>query len=123
MYYCNYDKSTHRVKQFFSGLYPKNIVKPVVEVTIQDVNNYNKLQCTHVSISDAGKFKGFTIQKIDETAVEVYERNIELRKRAYNKESDPIYMEYLYDKTPSKNNEWRAKVLEIKKRYPIKAIA
>lgn len=40
------------------------------------------------------------------------------RKTAYIAESDPLYMEWQYDKTPEKEQAWRDKVAEIKARYP-----
>lgn len=46
-------------------------------------------------------------------------QNIERRKEAYIKESDPLFIEWQYDKTPNSEQVWRDKVLEIKARYPI----
>lgn len=46
-------------------------------------------------------------------------QNIERRKEAYIKESDPLFIEWQYDKTPNSEQVWRDKVLEIKTRYPI----
>ncbi|MGI2152565.1 hypothetical protein ACROAK_06760 [Shewanella oncorhynchi] len=48
-------------------------------------------------------------------------QNIERRKEAYIKESDPLFIEWKYDKTPESEQIWRNKVLEIKARYPIGA--
>ena len=44
---------------------------------------------------------------------------IEQRKAAYKNESDPLYMEWQFDKAPESENAWRAKVTEIKARYPL----
>ena len=41
------------------------------------------------------------------------------RKSAYKSESDPLYMEWQYDKTPEKEQAWRDKVSEIKLRIPL----
>ncbi len=41
------------------------------------------------------------------------------RKAAYVSESDPLYMEWQYDQTQSKEQAWRDKVIEIKARYPL----
>lgn len=41
------------------------------------------------------------------------------RRLAYLTDSDPLYMEWQYDKTDTKEKEWRAKVAEIKVRYPL----
>lgn len=42
-----------------------------------------------------------------------------LRQLAYESESDPLFLEWQYDKTQEKENEWRGKVSEIKARYQI----
>lgn len=42
-----------------------------------------------------------------------------LRQRAYVAESDPLFLEWQYDKTPEAETRWRDKVAEIKARYPI----
>ncbi|WP_158161249.1 hypothetical protein [Grimontia hollisae] len=44
---------------------------------------------------------------------------ISCRKAAYVTESDPLYMEWQFDKTPEKEHAWRDKVAEIKARYPL----
>lgn len=44
---------------------------------------------------------------------------VALRKEAYTLESDPIYMEWQYDQDPEVEALWRAKVAEIKARYPL----
>lgn len=44
---------------------------------------------------------------------------IDLRVAAYQKESDPLYMEWQYDQTAEKEQAWRDKVAEIKARYPL----
>lgn len=46
-------------------------------------------------------------------------QNVEKRQAAYRIESDPLYMEWQYDKTPETEQYWRNKVLEIKARYPL----
>lgn len=50
-------------------------------------------------------------------------QNIERRKEAYIKESDPLFIEWQYDQTPECEQHWRDKVLEIKARYPISGAA
>ena len=45
---------------------------------------------------------------------EVYQ----LRANAYKAESDPLYMAWQFDQTPEAEQAWRAKVEEIKARYP-----
>ncbi|WP_238353623.1 hypothetical protein [Pseudomonas proteolytica] len=41
------------------------------------------------------------------------------RRLAYRTDSDPLYMEWQYDQTEAKEKAWRAKVAEIKARYPL----
>ncbi|QHB83357.1 hypothetical protein GIS01_14930 [Aeromonas veronii] len=41
------------------------------------------------------------------------------RQRAYEAESDPLFLEWQYDKTPAAETRWRDKVAEIKARYPV----
>ena len=41
------------------------------------------------------------------------------RKRRYETESDPLYLEWQYDKTPESEQVWRDKVSEIKAQLPI----
>jgi hypothetical protein len=41
------------------------------------------------------------------------------RSAAYGTESDSLYLEWQYDKTPEKEQVWRDKVAEIKARYPL----
>lgn len=43
---------------------------------------------------------------------------INRRTAAYKAESDPLYMEWQYDKTPESEKSWRDQVAEIKQRYP-----
>ena len=42
-----------------------------------------------------------------------------MRQRAYERESDPLFLEWQYDRTPEAEARWRSKVAEIKGRYPI----
>lgn len=41
------------------------------------------------------------------------------RRLAYRTDSDLLYMEWQYDQTEAKEKAWRAKVAEIKARYPL----
>nr|WP_262924434.1 hypothetical protein [Pseudomonas aeruginosa] len=41
------------------------------------------------------------------------------RRAAYVAEADPLFLEWQYDETPEKEQVWRAKVAEIKARYPL----
>lgn len=44
---------------------------------------------------------------------------LENRRQAYLLESDPLYMEWQFDKLPESEQVWRDKVAEIKARYPL----
>ncbi|MGL6583948.1 hypothetical protein ACSZOO_03170 [Aeromonas hydrophila] len=50
---------------------------------------------------------------------ELTEGQLARRKRAYVAESDPLFLEWQYDKTPEAEQAWRYKVAEIKARYPL----
>ncbi len=41
------------------------------------------------------------------------------RAATYKSESDPLYIEWQYDQSDEGEANWRAKVLEIKERYPL----
>lgn len=47
------------------------------------------------------------------------DKNIEGRRAAYIAESDPLYVEWQYDKSEKSEKAWRDKVAEIKARYPV----
>lgn len=42
-----------------------------------------------------------------------------LRKQAYQRESDSLFMEWQFDQTPETEQRWRDKVNQIKTRYPL----
>lgn len=44
------------------------------------------------------------------------------RETAYKAESDPLYMEWQYDKTEAAEAKWRDKVADIKARFPLVAV-
>ena len=50
---------------------------------------------------------------------ELTEGQLARRQRAYVAESDPLFLEWQYDKTPEVEQVWRNKVAEIKARYPV----
>lgn len=52
---------------------------------------------------------------------EAHEGALNKRQEAYSNESDPLFIEWQYEKTPESEQLWRNKVLEIKARYPIGA--
>jgi hypothetical protein len=66
---------------------------------------------------------GMNAEQIDSVLnQQKYELNdgaIKSRESAYKKESDPLFLEWQYDKTPESEMVWRDKVLEIKARHPI----
>ncbi|WP_262381926.1 hypothetical protein [Pseudomonas proteolytica] len=63
---------------------------------------------------------GFSKAEVD-TALQVEQAaDIAFNRRlAYRTDSDPLYMEWQYDQTETKEKAWRAKVAEIKARYPL----
>ena len=50
---------------------------------------------------------------------ELTEGQLARRQRAYVAESDTLFLEWQYDKTPAAEQTWRDKVAEIKLRYPV----
>ncbi|PJE55655.1 hypothetical protein [Marinomonas sp. BSi20584] len=46
-------------------------------------------------------------------------QNVQKREAAYKRESDPLYMEWQFDQTEEAEQAWRAKVTEIKERFPL----
>lgn len=66
---------------------------------------------------------GMSVEQIDsvmnQKSYEEGEGVIAKRKAAYAKESDPLFLEWQYDKTPESEEAWRDKVAEIKLRFPI----
>lgn len=55
----------------------------------------------------------------DEVAANALNAVLNQRKEAYRVESDPLYIEWQYDKSEEKEQVWRGKVAEIKERYPL----
>lgn len=66
---------------------------------------------------------GMSVEQIEsvmnQKSYEEGEGVIAKRKGAYAKESDPLFLEWQYDKTPESEEAWRDKVAEIKLRFPI----
>ncbi|QWL69411.1 hypothetical protein HQ397_04205 [Aeromonas hydrophila] len=61
-----------------------------------------------------------SLGNVPENEVETNLSNVlSLREAAYKEESDSLFIEWQYDRTPDKENIWRNKVAEIKARYPI----
>ena len=50
---------------------------------------------------------------------ELTEGQLARRQRVYVAESDHLFFEWQYDKTPEAEQAWRDKVAEIKLRYPV----
>ncbi|WP_277656862.1 hypothetical protein [Seleniivibrio woodruffii] len=79
-----------------------------------EVAPYQKLVENEPVIADGVCYVSFRVEhKSDE---EIFR----LRQRAYQSESDPLYMEWLYDQTDEKYAEWKSRVQQIKARYPKK---
>lgn len=66
---------------------------------------------------------GMSVEQIEsvmnQKSYEEGEGVIAKRKAAYAKESDPLFLEWQYDKTSATEAKWRDKVAEIKLRFPI----
>lgn len=56
---------------------------------------------------------------MNQKSYEEGEGAIAKRKSAYEKESDPLFLEWQYDKTDESEKVWRDKVAEIKLRFQI----
>jgi hypothetical protein len=67
-----------------------------------------------------GIHKGIEAETVFE-AIEQHKNNQIKRQRklAYKEESDPLYMEYLFDESALKKQQWKDKVTEIKQRFPL----
>lgn len=79
---------------------------------------------THTDTSEAYMLElGMNAEQIEsvlrQKEYEAGEGVIAKRKAAYALESDPLFLEWQYDKSPESEQRWREKVLEIKERYPI----
>lgn len=66
---------------------------------------------------------GMSVEQIEsvmnQKSYEEGEGVIAKRKAAYTQESDPLFLEWQYDKTPESEDAWRDKVAAIKLRFPI----
>ena len=83
-----------------------------------------------LSVAYAGStFIGFSESELLKAGVPQDEINsvkkgdiLSQREAAYKAESDPLYMEWQYDKTEEAEEKWRDKVAEIKARFPLSAV-
>ncbi|MBD6946520.1 hypothetical protein [Vibrio parahaemolyticus] len=73
-------------------------------------------QFSKVELKEAGVPDNIILEAIK--AAEISEV-ISRRVADYQKESDPLYMEWQYDQTAESEKAWRDKVAEIKARYPL----
>lgn len=70
--------------------------------------------------SNSNKFdNGFYVEDVVLTSEEISTIALNNRRLAYEKESDPLFMEWQYDQTNKAEKDWRDKVTEIKTRFPI----
>ena len=70
--------------------------------------------------SDAVAGPHIMSQKADKYLCSLAEGNdSEQAKQRYKTESDPLFLEWQYDKTPESEQVWRDKVSEIKAQLPI----
>ncbi|MBD1582500.1 hypothetical protein [Pseudoalteromonas sp. S16_S37] len=71
------------------------------------------------AVKGYGIHTGIDAPSVAEALAQYQNLQIKLkRKAAYKDESDPIYMEYLFDESELKLQQWKDKVAEIKQRYP-----
>lgn len=81
--------------------------------------SYKGVQFQAYSAEELRK-KGVPESIISEAVISKKNNDVfELRNSAYKSESDPLYMEWQYDKTDESERAWRDKVAEIKTRYPL----
>jgi len=64
---------------------------------------------------------GFALPLSELELIYTKDEVINVRSKAYKTQSDPLYMEWQFDKTAEKEKIWRDKVAEIKARYPLPA--
>jgi len=71
------------------------------------------------SVEHLMKYDGLTESQA-QNIVDLYEYELllEQRQKAYQREADPLFIEWQFDQTPEAEQAWRAKVEEIKARYP-----
>lgn len=86
--------------------------------------NYIFKSLTHTDTSEEFmQSLGMNAEQIDSVfRQQEYELNdgaASKRKAAYINESDPLFIEWQFDKAPESERAWRDKVLEIKARHPI----
>ena len=62
---------------------------------------------------------GFTLPFNELELIYTKDEALDVRKKAYKTQSDPLYMEWQFDKTAETEQAWRDKVAEIKARYPL----
>jgi len=65
---------------------------------------------------------GFTLPFNELELIYTKDEALDVRKKAYKTQSDPLYMEWQFDKTAETEQAWRDKVAEIKARYPLPVI-
>ena len=72
-----------------------------------------------VFMSELGMSDETITSVIAQRGYEMTDGQIALRQRAYEQESDPLFLEWQYDRTAEAEQAWRDKVAEIKLRYPV----
>lgn len=76
-------------------------------------NNYDSAFMAGLGMSDEA-----IASVISQLDFELFAGQVAARQRAYEAESDHLFLEWQYDKTPKAESVWRDKVAEIKARYP-----
>ena len=88
------------------------IIKTELGQVAFDENAVSELIALGHSEADAIQKVKLTMESINLQTV------IEQRSRAYKREADPLFIEFQFDQTQEAEQAWRAKVEEIKARYP-----
>lgn len=87
------------------------IVTPLGQVQFTETCVQDLMALGHTQ-AEAEQFAKDALKSADVDVV------IEQRQQAYKREADPLFIEYQFDQTPEAEHKWRAKVEEIKARYP-----
>lgn len=102
----------------FADHWAGNLPGDAVPVTDKDYEQFREGIAKGKILDHTNKGKP---KLVDPTPVEGQELQDMLARRAaaYRIESDPLYMEWQFDQTDTKKEQWRASVEAIKARYPL----
>lgn len=76
-------------------------------------------ESSYQSLLDMGYSQAEAIQMVKDAMYKSDLKTVvEQRVQAYKREADPLFIEFQFDQTPEAEQIWRAKVEEIKARFP-----